>query len=75
MGLIHRYSLESFMTLHRFFYPRVVIDFYQTMTSRGERHPTALYFTIDGRQRVLRTADIAVAFQLLVALSNLADFR
>ena len=28
MGLIHLYSLEPFMTLCRFFYMRVVIDFY-----------------------------------------------
>ena len=62
MGLIHRYSLELLVTLHRFFYPRVVIDFYQTMTFPGERHPTALHFTIDGRKGILRVADIVVAF-------------
>ena len=39
MGLDQRYSLESFMTARHFFYPRVVIDFYHTMTSRGEHHP------------------------------------
>ena len=48
MGLVQRYSLKSFMTAHRFFYPRVVIDFYLTMTTRGERHTTAIHFTIDG---------------------------
>ena len=75
MELIHCYSLEPFMTSRRFFYPRVVIDFYQTMTSRGERHPIALHFTIDGRQGILRAADIAASFQLPVTLSNSTDFK
>ena len=75
MGLIHRYSLKPFMIPHRFFYPRVVIDFYQTMTSRGERHHTDLHFTIDGQHGVLRAVDIAIDFQLLVALYNSVDFR
>ena len=34
MRLVQRYSLEPFMTPRRFFYPRVVIEFYHTMTSR-----------------------------------------
>ena len=63
------------MTPHRFFYLRVVIDFYQSMTSQGERRPIALHFTIDSRQGVLRAADIATAFQLPMALTNLADFK
>ena len=75
MGLVQRYSLESFMTPHRFFYLRVVIDFYQTMTSRGEHHPTAIHFTIDGGQGILRAADRAIAFHLPVALANSADYR
>ena len=75
MGLIQLYSLELFMAPCRFFYPRVVIDFYQTMTTRGERHPTAIHFTIDGRQGILRAVDIATAFHLPVALSNSVDYR
>ena len=75
MGFIHRYSLKQFMTPYKFFYPRLVIDFYQTMTSRGERHPTALHFTINARQGVLRAADIPTAFQLPMAISNSADFQ
>ena len=46
------------MTPHRFFYSRLVIDFYHTMTTQGERHPTAIHFTIDGRRGILRAADI-----------------
>ena len=66
MGLVQRFSLEPFMTPCRFFYSRVVIDFYQTMTTRGERHPTAIHITIDGRQGILREADITMAFHLPV---------
>ena len=71
MGLVQRCSLEPFMTPRRFFYPREVIEFYQTMTTRGERHRTAIHFTIGGRQGILRAADIAAAFHLLVAQANL----
>ena len=75
MGLVQRYSLEPLLTPHRFFYPRVVIDFYQTMNTLGERHPTAIHFTIDGRQSIIRAADIVAAFLLLVALANSTDYR
>ena len=34
MRLVQRYSLLSFMTPRQFFYPRVVLEFYHTMTSR-----------------------------------------
>ena len=39
MLLVQRYSLEPFMTPRPFFYPRVVIEFYHTMTSRCEPSP------------------------------------
>ena len=35
MRLVQRYSLLPFMTPRQFFYPRVVLEFYHTMTSRG----------------------------------------
>ena len=35
MRLIQRYSLLPFMTSRQFFYPRVGLEFYHTMTSRG----------------------------------------
>ena len=44
MLLVHRYHLESFMEPRRFYYPRVVIKFYHTMTSRREANPTAFIF-------------------------------
>ena len=46
MLLVQRYNLGPFMTPHRFFYPRVVIEFYHTMTSRREANPTALHISI-----------------------------
>ncbi|KAL6328796.1 hypothetical protein AAG906_003813 [Vitis piasezkii] len=33
--LLKRYHLEHFMTPHEFFYPKVALDFYQSMTTRG----------------------------------------
>ena len=49
MRLVQRYFLEPFMVPQQYFYPQVVYKFYQTMTSRGEQHPIALHFSIDGR--------------------------
>ncbi|RVW89385.1 hypothetical protein CK203_045513 [Vitis vinifera] len=43
------YHLEHLMTPREFFYPRVALDFYQSMTTRGVSSPTAIHFTIDGR--------------------------
>ena len=63
------------MTPRRLFYPRVVIEFYHTMTSRREPHPTALHFSIDGRPGILRVSDIAATFNLPVVLANSAKYR
>ena len=75
MRLVQHYSLEPFMTLHRFFYPHVVIEFYHTMTSRHDRNPTALHFSIDGREGILWAADIVATFNLPVVLANSAKYR
>ena len=75
MLLVQRYSLAPFMTPLQFFYPLVVIEFYHTMTSRREPHPTALHFSIDGRPRILKALDIATTFNLQVVLANLASYR
>ena len=63
------------MTPRRFFNPRVVIEFYHTMTSRREPHLTALHFSIDGRPGILRALNIAATFNLLVVLANSAEYR
>ena len=53
MLLVQRYSLEPFMTPRWFYYPRVVIEFYHTMTSRRDPNQKAIHFSIDGRQGIL----------------------
>ena len=53
MQLIMHYSLLPFMTPRQFYYPRVVLQFYHSMTSRGAFSPLELLFTIDDRPRVL----------------------
>ena len=75
MRSVQRYSLEQFMTPRRFYYPRVVIEFYHTMTSRREPNSTTIHFTIDGRPRILRATDIAATFNLPVVLANSVDYR
>ena len=75
MLLIQRYSLLPFMTPRQFFYPRVVLEFYHTMTSRGVPSPLEIRFSIDGRPGVLRAADIIAALGLPVVLANSTDYR
>ena len=75
MRLVQRYSLEPFITPRRFYYPRVVIEFYHTMTSRREPNPTTIHFTIDDRLGILRATDIAATFNLPMVLANSADYR
>ncbi|KAL6345679.1 hypothetical protein AAG906_017415 [Vitis piasezkii] len=43
---------------------RVVLDFYQSMTTRGVRNPTLIHFTIDGRQGAIGARHIVEALQL-----------
>ena len=66
MRLVHRYSLLPFMTLRQFFYPRVVLEFYHTMTSQGVSKQMQLHVSIDGRPGVLRASNITAALGLLV---------
>ena len=75
MRLVKRYSLEPFLTPRRFFYPRVVIEFYHTMTSKREPNPTAIHFSIDGRPGILRATDIVATFNLPVVVANLTDYK
>ena len=75
MRLVHRYSLLPFMTPRQFIYPRVVLEFYHTMTSRGVSNPMQLHFSIDGRPGLLRASDIIAALGLPVVLANSTDYR
>ena len=75
MRLIMQYSLLPFMTPRQFYYPRVVLQFYHSMTSRGVPSPLELRFTIDGRQGVLRVADISAALGLPAELANSGGYQ
>ena len=44
MRLIEDYSLLAFMTPRQYYYPRVVLQFYHSMTSRGADGPRELQF-------------------------------
>ena len=63
------------MTPRQFFYPRVVIEFYHTMTSRRVPHPTVIHFSIDGREGTLQATDIAAAFHFHAAPAKSANYR
>ena len=75
MRSVQRYSLEAFMTPRQFFYPRVVIEFYHTMTSRRVPNPTVIHFSIDGREGTLQATDIAAAFHFPATPANSANYR
>ena len=63
------------MTPRQFFYPRVVMEFYHTMTSRRVPNLTTIHFSINGRPGVLQATDIAAALNLPVVLANSVDYR
>ena len=73
--LLERYHLIPFMTLPQFFYPRVALDFYQSMTTRGVPVPASILFTIDGRQSILGARQIADAFHIPFAPADPSTFR
>ena len=75
MRLIEHYSLLPFMTPRQYYYPRVVLQFYHSMTSRGAPSPLELRFTIDDRQGVLRAADISAALGLQIPQANSGGYR
>ena len=75
MRLIEDYSLLPFMTLRQYYYPRVVLQFYHSMTSRGAASPLELQFSIDDRPRVLRAADISGALGLRIPSANVEGYR
>ena len=63
------------MTACQFFYPRVIIEFYLTMTSRRDPNPTALHFSVDGREGILWATDIVATFDLLIVLTNSIEYK
>ena len=75
MRLIEHYSLLPFMTPTQFYYPRVVLQFYHSMTSQGAPSPLELRFTIDDRPGVLRAADISAVLSLQTVQANAGGYR
>ena len=75
MRLIEDYSLLPFMTPRQYYYPRVVLQFYHSMTSRGAAGPRELHFFIDDCLGVLRAADILAALGLHIPPANLEGYR
>ena len=75
MRLITQYSLLPFMTPRQFYYPRVVLQFYHSITSRGVPSPLEIRFTIDDRQGVLRAAEILAAISLPAEPTNSGGYR
>ncbi|RVW41841.1 hypothetical protein CK203_114495 [Vitis vinifera] len=67
--------MEDLLTPRQFYYPRVVIDFYQSMTTRGLHNPTLIQFTIDGRQGAIGARHIAEALRIPYEPVIQADFR
>ena len=63
------------MTLRDFFYPKVALDFYQSMTTHRVRDPTVIHFTIDGRYGILGARHIAEALHIPYEPVSPADFK
>ena len=75
MRLIEHYSLLPFMRPRQYYYPRVVLQFYHSMTSRGASGLLELQFTIDDRPGVLRAADISPVLGLHIPPANSEGYR
>ena len=75
MRLIEEYSLLPFMTPRQFYYPRVVLHFYHSMTSRDTDGPLEIQFSIDDRPGVLRPADISAALGFRIPPRNAEGYR
>ena len=75
MRLIERYSLLPFMTPRQFYYPRVVRQFYHSMTSTEADGPLEIHFRIDDRRGVLSPAVISAALRLRIPPRNAEGYR
>ena len=75
MILIERYSLLPFMTPRQFYYPRVVRQFYHSMTSREADGSLEIHFRIDDRRGVLSPAVISAALRLRILPRNAEGYK
>ncbi|RVW29380.1 hypothetical protein CK203_108778 [Vitis vinifera] len=57
-----------------FFYARVAMDFYQSMTTKQVRDPTLIHFTIDGRHGILGACHIVEALHIPYEPSHFEDY-
>ena len=72
--LLQRYHMEHLMTPKDFFYPRVALDFYQSMTTHQVWDPTVIHFTIDGRHGILGARHIYEALCIPYEPAHPEDF-
>ena len=63
------------MTPRDFFYPRVALDFYMSMTTRRVWEHIVIHFTIDGCHGILGTRHIAEALHIPYELVSPVDYR
>ena len=73
--LLQRYRMEHLLTPRDFFYPRVALDFYQSMTTNQVRDPTVIHFTIDGQHGILGARHIAEPVHIPYEPARPEDFR
>nr|CAN69427.1 hypothetical protein VITISV_004071 [Vitis vinifera] len=73
--LLRRYHMEQLLAPRDFFYPRVAMDFYQSMTTKQVRDPTLIHFTIDGWPGILGARHIAEALHIPYEPTHFEDFR
>ncbi|RVW75059.1 hypothetical protein CK203_056031 [Vitis vinifera] len=67
--------MEHLLAPRDFFYPRIAMDFYQSMTTKEVRNPTLIHFTIDGRHGILGARHIAEALQIPFEPTQFDNFR
>ena len=67
--------MEHLLTPRDFFYPRVALDFYQSMTTNQVQDLTVVHFTIDGRHGILGARHIAEALHISYEPARPDDFR
>ncbi|KAL6310803.1 hypothetical protein AAG906_017441 [Vitis piasezkii] len=67
--------MEHLLAPRDFFYPRIAMDFYQSMTTKQVRDPTLIHFTIDGRHGILGARHIAEALQIPYEPTQFDNFR
>ena len=63
------------MTPREFFYTRVAMDFYQSMTTQGTQSPTAIHFSIDGCQGILEARHMVEALHIPYKRVDPAHFQ